>query len=449
MVFPAPLLDLLREEPRRPVFEHGPRVVTRAELLAMIGSMAGALDAKGLRGRAVAFRTSVTPEAFAAQMAAHVLGCRVVGVRPGYSKAQLEHVLAMDVDHVVDDATLPEAGAGSHLTPLGRPGDVAMLAFTSGSTGRPKGCALTYDALDRHWAWQPGVWSPVAREMAAGFERYLLFGTLASMVVFEFLGLALLGGGTVVIPVDPEFPRVYRDLRITGSIFTVPRLTQIIDTGTELPDMRAMMVGGSPISASRLEQAVKLLGPVVYQGYGATEAGSISMLTPRDLPAKADTVGRPHPMVQVRAHEGELLVSSPYLMRDYWNGEENPISDGWYRTGDLGHVDDDGYIHIVGRAREAVMVNAMVVYLGPIERALESHPSVEEAYVVGAPDRATGEAAHAFVVAGDPDIGELKDHVREELGADHVPATITVIDEVPLAASGKPDKKALLSLIVL
>nr|WP_062339642.1 fatty acid--CoA ligase family protein [Herbidospora sakaeratensis] len=449
MVFPAPLLDLLREEPGRPVFEHGSRVVTRAELLAMIGAMAGVLDAKGLRGRAIAFRTSVTPEAFAAQMAAHVLGCRVVGVRPGYSKAQLAHVLAMDVDHVVDDANLPEAGADPLLTPLGQPEDVALLAFTSGSTGRPKGCAVTYGALDRHWAWQPEEWSPVAREMAAGFERYLLFGTLASMVVFEHLALALLGGGTVVIPVDPEFPRVYRDLRITGSIFTVPRLTQIIDTGTELPDMRTMMVGGSPISASRLERAVKLLGPVVYQGYGATEAGSISMLTPGEMPAKADTVGRPHPMVRVRVEEGELLVSSPYLMSGYWNGEENPISDGWLRTGDLGHVDDEGYLHIVGRAREAVMVNAMVVYLGPIERALESHPGVEAAYVVGAPDRATGEAAHAFVVAKDPDLGELKAVVQEELGADHVPATITVIDEVPLAASGKPDKKALLALIVL
>ncbi|WP_062428404.1 class I adenylate-forming enzyme family protein [Herbidospora daliensis] len=449
MVFPAPLLDLLHEEPHRPVFEHGSRVVTRAELLAMIGSMAGALDAEGLRGKAIAFRTSVTPEAFAAQMAAHVLGCRVVGVRPGYSRAQLAHVLSMDVDHVVDDDTLPEAGGAPILTPLARPGDVALLAFTSGSTGRPKGCALTYGALDRHWAWQPQEWSPVAREMAAGFERYLLFGTLASMVVFEHLALALLGGGTLVIPVDPEFPRVYRDLRITGSIFTVPRLTQIVDTGTELPDMRTMMIGGSPISASRLERAVKLLGPVVYQGYGATEAGSISMITPRELAAKGHTVGRPHPMVRVRVEEGELLVSSPYLMSGYWNGEENPIADGWLRTGDLGHVDDDGYIHIVGRIREAVMVNAMVVYLGPIERALESCPGVEAAYVVGAPDRATGEAAHAFVVAKEPDLDELRDHVREELGADHVPATITVVEEVPLAPSGKPDKKALLALIVL
>lgn len=449
MVFPQPLTTLLRTEPDRPVFEHGSRVVTRAELHSMIGRMTAALHAMGLQGKAIAFRTSVTPEAFAVQTAAHILGCRVVGVRPGYSKPQLDHVLSMDVDHVIDDESIPTGAEEWHPDPMGRPDDVALLVFTSGSTGRPKGCAVTYGALDAHWSWQPANWSPLARRLAGEFERYLLFGTLASMVVVDFLALAMLNGGVCVIPERPDFPAVYRDLRITGAIITVPRLTQIIDTGTRLPDMRALMVSGSPIGATRLDQATRLLGPIVYHGYGATEAGSISVLPPEELAAKGDTVGRPHPGVRVRSHEGELLVSSPYQMRGYWNSDEDPFLDGWFRTRDLGHVDDDGYIHIVGRSREAVMVNAMVVYLGPIERVLESHPDVEEAYVVGAPDRATGEAAHAFVVAADPDVEDLKARVREELGADHVPATVTVIDRVPMAASGKPDKQALLALTVL
>ncbi|WP_372510442.1 AMP-binding protein [Actinomadura madurae] len=83
---------------------------------------------------------------------------------------------------------------------------MALLAFTSGSTGRPKGCAITYRALSEHWAWQPRAWGPVAAEFAAAFERYLLFGTLASMVVFEFLAPCLLGGGTAVIPEDDGGP---------------------------------------------------------------------------------------------------------------------------------------------------------------------------------------------------------------------------------------------------
>ncbi len=178
---------------------------------------------------------------------------------------------------------------------MGRPDDVALLVFTSGSTGRPKGCAVTYGALDAHWSWQPANWSPIARRLAGEFERYLLFGTLASMVVVDFLALAMLNGGVCVIPERPDFPAVYRDLRITGAIITVPRPTQIIDTGTRLPDMRALMVSGSPISATRLAQAHRLLGPIVYHGYGATEAGSISVLPRRSWPRRATRSAVPHP----------------------------------------------------------------------------------------------------------------------------------------------------------
>jgi acyl-CoA synthetase (AMP-forming)/AMP-acid ligase II len=145
-------------------------------------------------------------------MAAHVLGCRVVGVRPGYTPGQLAHVLDMDVDALLVDGStaapdlLAAAGhtpmlalgdlmaAGSESEPgiTARPDDVAFVAFTSGSTGNPKGCAITYRALTEHWAWQPRVWSPVAAEFAAAFRRYMLFGTLSSIVVVEFLGPCLL-----------------------------------------------------------------------------------------------------------------------------------------------------------------------------------------------------------------------------------------------------------------
>lgn len=260
-----------------------------------------------------------------------MVGCRVVGVRPGYPAGQLAHVLGMGVDAVLVDApgATPEmlAAAGTlPVLPLGtlldggrralditaRPDDVALLAFTSGSTGRPKGCAITYRALSEHWAWQPRAWGPVAAEFAAAFERYLLFGTLASMVVFEFLAPCLLGGGTAVIPEDdgrPLFPYAIERYGITGSIVTVPRLGRMLGLLRDDPgaarSLRALMVSGSPLGPHRLAEAVERLGPVVYNGYGQTEAGSISMLTPAGIAAgDLASVGRPHPGVEIDVEAG-------------------------------------------------------------------------------------------------------------------------------------------------
>ncbi|MFI7129931.1 class I adenylate-forming enzyme family protein [Nonomuraea sp. NPDC050153] len=498
MLFPQPLLDALLDAPDSPAFEHGDRTVSRGELLELIRRLAGAMRAAGLGpGRAVAVRTAVTPEAFAAHMAAHTLGCRVVGIRPGYPEGQLAHVLGMGIDALLVDPTTatpdlrraaarhlpgrpalslgPCAGAGdllAHpddggpLTVSARPGDVAALTFTSGSTGRPKGCAITYGALGEHWAWQPRVWSPVAAGLARAFERYLLFGTLASMVVMEFVAPCLLGGGTAVIPEDdgrPMFPYAIERHRITGSIITVPRLFQMLKflDEVDLGSLRALMVSGSPISARRLAEAAEKLGPVVYQGYGQTEAGNIAMLTPDHIAAGVlEPVGRPHPGVEISVRDerddelppgatGEIHVRSPYLMRGYWGEEEetrDTLKDGWLRTRDLGHVDEDGFLHLAGRSRDVIMVNAMVVYAGPIERALTGHPDVDEAYVVGAPDEGTGEAVHAFVVPAPgrtPGRIALRALVRAQLGEDSVPQTITIVPAVPLATSGKPDKRAL------
>ncbi|WP_242907331.1 class I adenylate-forming enzyme family protein [Actinomadura terrae] len=499
--FPQPLLDVLHESPGSAALEHGDRVVTRGELLELIGRLAEAMLGAGLGpGVGVAVRTALTPEAFAAHVAAHVLGCRVVCVRPGYSAGQLAHVLDTDVAAVLVDASTagPEAARAGALLSLGpcpgaidllaspasgagvpdvrrRPDDVALLTFTSGSTGNPKGCAVTYRAMTVHWTWQPRIWSPLAAELAKGFERYLLFGTLASMVVLEFLGLCLLGGGVAVIPEDdgrPLFPHALRRYGITGSILTVPRLCAMLDILREDPDAaggtpRALVVAGSPLPPRRLAEAVERLGPVVYQGYGQTEANLISMLTPADIaaaPSALDSVGRVCAGVEISirdeagrelgvGQEGEIFVRTPYQMTGYWGQpEENRdvLRDGMLRTRDLGRLDADGLLRLTGRARDVIIVNAMVVYAGPVERALASHPDVAEAYVAGAPDERTGEAVHAFVVpvAGrSPDRDELAALVRAELGGDAVPRTVTELSAVPVAASGKPDKQALLRLL--
>ncbi|MFF5669380.1 class I adenylate-forming enzyme family protein [Streptomyces hygroscopicus] len=495
--FPQALIDAFRAQPELPAFEHRSRAVTRGEVLELIGRCADGLRAAGLGpGKAVAVATGVTPEGFAVLMAAYAVGCRVTGLRPGMPPAQLAYVLSGGIDALVADeaGATPEltAAAGGvtvlrlgpdlldahpkpvgELTARGRPDDIALVTLTSGSTGRPKGCAQTYRSFTLNWAWQPARWTERTRRLAAGYRRFLLFGTLSSAVVFEHLGVCLLRGGTAVIPEPPlVFPQVFERHRITACLMTVARLHHVLDVlRTERVDtgsLEVLLVAGSPLAPHRLAEAARRLGPVVHQGYGQTETGMLTLLTPDDLaqwPDQVyDSVGRAWSGVEISVRDpqerpvpagttGEIWARTASAMAGYWKDEERTrevLRAGWVRTRDVGHLDGHGFLRLTGRARDVVIVNAVVHYAGAIERALAAHPDIDQAYVVGAPDEHTGEAAHAFVVpAGgrDPDLDAVRRLVAAELGEASVPATLTVLADVPVAASGKPDKRALLSRV--
>lgn len=516
-VFPRPLVEALLREPDVPAFEFRARPVPRVAVLRLVRKAVRELSAAGLGpGRAVAVTTAVTPHGFAAQIAAHLLGCRVIGLRPGLTAPQLAHVLGQGVDAVlVDDTTADEplaaaakaAGArhldlardvlpdtaqpfgwddpvrpgevatlrsASELAARGRPDDVGLITLTSGSTGNPKGCGQTYEALSRHWSWQPAErWTPMARELAANYGRFLVFGTLTSAVMLEHLALCLLSGGTAVIPEGPvSFPHTWARHRVTACLCTVPRLYQVLDVlraeSVDTSAMRALLVAGSPLPAHRMAEAAELLGPVVYQGYGQTEAGMLTLLTPADIaehgPRVLDSVGRPLSSVDVGVRDpegrpvpagtaGEVWVRTDGMMSGYWQEPERTaevVRDGWIRTRDLGTFGPDGFLRLVGRARDVVFVNAILYYTGAIETVLCSHSDIDQAYVVAAPDERSGEAAHAFLVAAPgriPDLRELRETVRSVLGDGAVPATLTLIDAVPTAPGGKPDKRALLARV--
>ncbi|MFE7118825.1 class I adenylate-forming enzyme family protein [Streptomyces sp. NPDC057654] len=498
--FPQPLIDAFRARPDAPAFEYRSRPVARGEVLELIARCAHALRAEGLGpGRPVTLATGVTPEAFALRIAAHLLGCRVTGLPPGLTAHQLAHVLTdaaavLVTDESTEGLQLPPAAekmtrlrlgpdllkpgsetiAPDGLTALGRPDDIALINLTSGSTGRPKGCAQTYRSLTRNWAWQPARWTARTADLAAGYSRYLLFGTLTSAVIFEHLGLSLLGGGTAVIPAPPlEFPRVFEEHRITACLLTVPRLHHILDAlRTEPVDtssLRALLVAGSPLAPHRLAEAVDRLGAAVHHAYGQTETGMLTLLTPGELAAlpreellTRTTVGRPLDTVELSVRDpegrpqaagetGEIWARTESAMTGYWQDEEQTrevLRDGWVRTRDLGRLDEDGLLRLTGRSRDVIIVNAVLHYAGAIEQCLAGHPDVDQAYVAGAPDERTGEAAYAFVVpvAGrTPDLAALRARVAAELGEASVPAAVTVVREAPLTPGGKPDKRALLA----
>jgi acyl-CoA synthetase (AMP-forming)/AMP-acid ligase II len=505
-VFPQPLIDAFARDPATPAFEFRSQPVPRGEVLELVRRCVRRLRAAGLGpGSGVAIGTAVTPQGFAAQIAAHLLGCRVTGLRPGLTPGQLLYVISQDTDAVLaDESTTTEALASAakaagaalvdvdrdlvegpdpegaqprpdDLTARARPDDFGLVTLTSGSTGHPKRCAQTYRALAAHWSWQPAaLWSERARELADCYRRYLVFGTLTSAVMLEHLALCLLSGGTAVIPEPPvSFPQTWARHRITACLCTVPRLYQVLETlreaeqGGEPVDtssMRALLVAGSPLPPHRLGEATDRLGPVVFQGYGQTETGMLTLLTPRDIAEHRgrvlDSVGSVMPGVDLSLRDpagkpvaagtpGEVWVRTGGAMSGYLGEEEQTrevLRDGWIRTRDLATLREDGYLRLVGRAREVIFVNAILHYVGAIEAALAAHPDVDEAYVVGAPDEATGEAAHAFVVPAPgrtPDPEDLRAAVLAELGEGAPPATITFITAVPVAPGGKPDKAAL------
>ncbi|GAA1644146.1 class I adenylate-forming enzyme family protein [Actinoplanes couchii] len=452
-MWPASVLNLLASGGDRPVFEDGDRVVTASRMYELIQRIAAGLRHRGFGpGRGLALRLGVDAEAFAATIAAFAVGTRVCGIPPGLTPAQLEHLLARDDAELIDDTAV--AGLldfpPSPVSAAGHPTDVARIIYTSGSTGQPKGCAQTYAAMSAAWAAHPDRWPPVIAELATRLDRYLVFGSLSSQVMLEYGILALTAGGTLVAAHPPAFPDAFVRHRATASVITVGKLHQLVRSQradpVDLSGLKALMVSGSPLTAGRLREALDVLGPVVFHGYGQTETGMISMTFPGE---RLDTVGRPPSVNNLKINDGELYVRTPAQASSYWRDPEESVrifTGGWIRTRDLARLDDDGYLHLLGRTRDVIIVQATLVHAGPIEHLLATDPAVAEAYVIARPDDDTGESVHAFVVptpGETPDPARLRDLVRTTLGAPSTPTTVTVIDQVPLAPSGKPQKSAL------
>ncbi|WP_406628845.1 class I adenylate-forming enzyme family protein [Amycolatopsis sp. WGS_07] len=285
------------------------------------------------------------------------------------------------------------------------------------------------------------------------------------------LQACLLAGGTAVIPEGlPDFPWILQRLDITAALVTVPRLYRMLDVLREekvdLSGLRTLTVAGSPVEPGLLAEGFERIGPALRQGYGQTETGKLTVLTTADVakhPETIESVGFPVDGVSLEVRDpsgrvvpagvtGEVFARTARSFAGYWRDPAQSatvLAGGWVRTQDIGRLDERGFLYLTGRARDVVIVNAVIHYTGPIERALAAHRDVDQAYVVAVPDERTGEAAHAFVVAAPgriPDPAELRTAVAAELGEAAVPAVITVVDEVPVADSGKPDKAALRAL---
>ncbi len=392
-------------------------------------------------------------------------GVVVVPVNPAYTADEVARIVrdARPVAAAVEDRELgrwiedaserPVSGLGMDLAGLAVGGsdgpidcaasdDLALLVYTSGTTGAPKGAPLTHGnllasatAISLAWRWEP--------------EDTLLL----TLPLFHVHGLGaglngtLCAGAAVALrsKFDPGDVAACCDAGDCSLFFGVPTMYQRLASSgraAALASQRLLVSGSAPLAAPLAREIAQAAGQTPLERYGMTET---IMLTsnPYDGPRKPGTVGFPLPEVELRlANSGEVQVRGPNVIASYYHrpeaDAESFTDDGWFRTGDLGETDDDGYLQLVGRSKELIITGGYNVYPREVEEVLGTHPDVREVAVVGRPSDAWGEEVTAVVVAERP-VGadELCAHAARSLASYKVPKRIEFVADLPRNALGK------------
>lgn len=342
---------------------------------------------------------------------------------------------------------------------------LAFLPYSSGTTGMPKAVMLTHANL-----------ATVCEQLAAPLAVDDRDVTLAAAPFFHILGmtaellLPLVNGATVVTLARFE-PTRFLDLleqhNVTYLAVPPPVATLLARDpsvpGRDLSALQLIGVGGAPLPIPvQHELAARFPRCTIGQGWGLTETAGVACIPTRGRSTRPGTVGVPLPGTEIRVvdpatgdvidergRDGELQVRGPQLMVGYLNRPDDTAAmfDGkWLRTGDLGHLDEDGNVVVVERIKELIKVNAFQVAPAEVEAVLASFPAIADAAVVGRSDERTGEVPIAFVVVRGPlDRGALDAYLREQLAPYKLPAEIRVVDSLPRTPSGKLQRRLLAS----
>lgn len=346
-----------------------------------------------------------------------------------------------------------------------RPSDPALLVFTAGTAGSPKAAILTHGSLRANL---DQVQHHPGRALVPSDVSY---GVLPLFHVFGInvvLGLSLLAGASVLLVEHFHPAQALLDIPrhgVTVLAGAPPMFAALTGAGAPrsgaLVGVRLAVSGASALSPEISHGFEECFGIPLWQGYGLTEASPVVTSSVIGGMPKPGSIGVPIPGVEVRlvddegedalvGDSGELWVRGPNIFAGYWENPEATASvlspDGWLRTGDVAVADDDGYLYLVDRSKDLIIVSGFNLYPVEVEETLTSLPGVSEAAVVGVPDPRTGEAVHAYVV---PERGatlsleELGAECRSRLARYKCPTEFTIVDSLPHGLGGKLLRRAL------
>lgn len=343
------------------------------------------------------------------------------------------------------------------------PSDLAAILYTSGTTGHPKGAMLMHSNLAAN------VESiREALRLEPGKDVLLcvlpMFHAFAATVCMIFP----LTNGCTLVPLPKFDPHGVADAIATHNVTllsAVPSMYSVLLQlpNSEVPKFKSLhfaVSGGAALPVEVMKNFEAKFGKLIYEGDGPTECSPVTCVNPIGGVRKPASVGKPIPRVEMKIMDdrgnevprgaiGEIVVRGPNVMKGYWNHEEETEATffgEWFRTGDLGTEDDDGYFYIVDRKKDMIIVSGMNVYPRVIEEVLFKHPAVAEAAVVGEPDELRGEVPVAFVAlkaGAQATPHELRQHCMDNLGRHEVPRKFVLLPQLPKNAAGKILKREL------
>lgn len=487
-------------DPARPALIAGDDRYTFGELAQRAGRLAGALSAMAGPGERIAVVGPNVPawvECYYAvpragmqlafvnhRLAPHQMLDAVRAVRPAVLFGGADELAVLEgaagVDGIGVRTVLPLGGdAYEALMDLGHPAppfegdalDTAWLIATSGTSGLPKQVALSHENL-----LVAGEVTSAMRPNRAG-DVYLFPFPLCHVAGYNALQTHAQGLPVVLMErFDAErFVELTHVHGVTITSLAPTMIHGLVDlleaTGERLPELRAVSYGSGPIAPTLLRRAMALLDVDFQQGYGMTElAGNVAFLSGddhrralADAPRLLQAAGRAGPGVGLRildnegaeapeGEPGEIAVRGAQVMRGYWEAPDTDAEvfvDGWFRTGDVGRVDADGYLYVIDRKKDIIITGGENVSSREVEDLLVQHPAIREAAVVGVPDERWGEAVCAVVVgAAGATVApeEIVRFGREAIGGFKKPRHAVVVEALPRNASGKVLKRELRTL---